>query len=586
MSASTPGALITQAQTQTKLESCLERLRRALSNPWLQRAALVAVIVWVFWNGLWAGVARSDQVLYLYRVSEFDTLWDILSRAPSWNRLYQTAGDQVLYRPVLYLQLGSFYYLFRYNFIAWQVASLCLHTLVVLGIHLLLIQGRLNRTLYPLLISLWFGTAFFASEMVFWNHIVGYLLFCGLEVYAVYFFLRFLQSDRATFLVPCALLSVTAEFTYETGALVNLLFAATLLASRLSAPAATASSAQSRGSAHWRLALGFVLAALLLPIASLIDLRIRGFAFLPNAHGVGLWPLVVIAVRYAFAQIGFWTSAWLAPTVYQVVAAGRAICEVSSLGLTGLRLLNLIALALLTIAGVLGLNHWLRRSAVSKREPLFALSLCLLFLFGYSIIIATGRSMRWGLPYILYAHIYYSYVAYLTLCVGIALAAFAGRTPVVAATTDAESEPDTTGRSSNPPQSGHLSRVGRRFAPALAILAFVNACGVHELARAFRYVYAPPRQELVDLLLTWQKQVGENPQRYFVVSPTCHGNDMLWWFDATQLRKNFSWRPPVNLADALWPDRSAGFNAERIGLSGARVDEIVCPETTSSAQPR
>jgi hypothetical protein len=61
---------------------------------------------------------------------------------------------------------------------------------------------------------------------------------------------------------------------------------------------------------------------------------------------------------------------------------------------------------------------------------------------------------------------------------------------------------------------------------------------------------------------------------------------MLWWFDQTQLRKNFSWRPPVNLADALWPDRSAGFNAERIGLSGARVDEIVCPETTSNPQAR
>jgi hypothetical protein len=553
----------------------LERSRRLLADPWVQRAILVAVIVWVFWNGIWAGVPRSDHVQYLHHVSQYDSLWDILSHSPSWNRTSaeQPRADVILYRPVLYLLLGSFYYLFRYNFVEWQVAGLSLHILIVLGLHLMLIQGRLKQTLFPLSICLLFATAFFASELVLWNHMVGYLLFCVLDLYAVYFFLRFLQNNRTAFLVACGALSVVAEFTYEAGALVNLLFAATLFARGLSAPVADASVTGNHRTPDRRSALIFLLVALMLPIASLVDLRARGFAFSPNLHGVDAGRMILLVCEAALLQIGFWLSAWLAPTVYHVTAIGRAIAGVSSLGLTYLRLLNLIALGLLAVGGILALSQ-LRRSSVSKREPLIALALFMLFLLGYSTIIAVGRSVPKGLTFVLQSNIYYSYIADLTICVGIAAAALVGQPRVPS--TRLEADPDPPGPTVSSEKAVRRPEVSRRLVPALAILAFVNACGVRELARAYRYDFAATRQDVVDRVLAWQRVPGNPTQRYFEVSRACGGNETFHWFDQTRLRENSGWRPPVTLADALFPERSAPLNAARVYISKSSVDEIRC----------
>ena len=544
------------------------RLRRLLGNVWLQRALLAAVIVWAFWDGIWAGVPRNDQVFYLHHVSRFDSLWDILSHSPSWNRtMPANGGDLILYRPILYLLLGTFYYLFRYNFVAWQIAGLCLHVLVALGLHLLLLQGRLKHTLFPLVIALLFATAYLASELVLWNHIVGYVLFCALEVYAVYFFLRYLQSDRGVFLALCGALSLVAEFTYEAGAIVNLLLAATLFARSFSLT-------QSDRKIDRRSALLFLLAALLLPTASVIDLRARGLVFSPHLHGMEASRMILLAGEAAFRQIGFWLSAWLAPTVYRVFPASRAVSLVSGAGPTGLTLLNLVALALLVAAGVGGFRR-LRHSNVSKREPEFALALCMLFLFGYSMMIAIGRTLARGFEYVL-SNIYYSYVVYLTVCVAIALAAAVGRTRAAPAAIDSLRDPHPANLGAGPVQTARLSWVGAGLLAALTVLTIANALGVRAIARQFRYEYAAPRQELVDHVLAWRAHVGDRTQRYFVVSPTCRGNEPLVWFTEEGLRRNFVWRPPVTLADALWPDWSANLNAARIHVPPDSVDEIRC----------
>src|ERR1700739_150425 len=92
------------AQSWAQLRIALERRRRALAQPWPQRAMLVGATGFVFWDVTWGGVARNDHVLYLHHISQYDTLWDILSHSPSWNRdLPYTGSDAILYRPVLYL---------------------------------------------------------------------------------------------------------------------------------------------------------------------------------------------------------------------------------------------------------------------------------------------------------------------------------------------------------------------------------------------------------------------------------------------------------------------------------------------------
>ena len=554
----------------------LERLRRLLANPWVQRAILAAVIVWVFWDGIWSGVPRSDQVQYLHQVSQFDSLWDILSHSPSWNRTMPTGGDDyILYRPILYLVLGTFYYLFRYNFVAWQIAGLSLHIAVALGLHLLLVQGRLKRTVLPLMIALLFATGFFASELVLWNHIVGYVLFCTLDVYAVYFFLRYLQSDRRVDLAICGALSLLAEFTYEAGAIVNLLFAATLFARSFYAPAPNGSTTQSHRRTDRQGALLFLFVALLFPLVSLIDLRVRGFGFSPRLHGLPLWPAILLAVEDAVLQIAFWLSTWLAPTVYHCTAIGRAICGVSKSGPTVLRLLNLLALALLAVGAILGLRR-LRHGSVSLREPMFALVLCAIFLFGYSMIIAIGRSVPKGLQYVLQASVYYSYIANLAVCIGVAAAAGVGRARICSV--NVEPDHDPAGLEREPRKTHRRPEVGRRVVVALALLVIANASGVRVLARAYRYDFAAPRQDVIDRLLAWRKQVGDRTQRYFVVSPKCGGNETFWWFDEIRLRRNSGWRPPVTLADALWPEQSANLNAARLHLTPESVDVIRCDE--------
>jgi hypothetical protein len=544
--------------------ACLQRL---LSDSQVQRAILVAVIVWVFWDGIWAGVARSDQIFYLHDMAQFHSLQEILSNSPSWNRTVTPGDDVILYRPVLYLLMASFYYVFRYNFVAWQIASLCLHIAVVLGLHLLLIQGRLKHTLLPLLISLLFGTAFLGSELVLWNHIVGYVLFCALDVYAVYFFLRFLVTDRVALLIPCAALSVIAEFTYEPGAIVNLLFAATLLARKLTASAPAARLAEARHRADGRLALTFVLAALLLPIASLIDLQARGFAFSPNLHQTA-GRVILLGTEATLHQIGFWMSAWLAPTVYQVFAVARAVCQVSGAGVTALSLLNLIALALLLAAGVRGFRL-VRHSNVSKREPEFALALCMLFLFGYSMIIAVGRTLPRGWVNVI-SNIYYSYPAYLTVCVGIALAAAVGQTRPAAGSMAISLDSDAPNAGRDTGQTAQPSPLDRGLVLALFILVFLNACGVRQLAHAYRYDFAAPRQAVLDRVMAWRKQVGEQP-RYFRVDPSCSGNEKLVWAQHAQLLG-----ANITLADALWPEQSATLRSVTGNTAPDSVDEISC----------
>jgi len=553
----------------------LDRLWLLLVNPWLQRAILAAAIVWAFWDGIFAGVPRSDHLAYLHHISQFDSLWDILSHSLSFNRTLPDIGtDAILYRPMLYLLLGTFYYLFRYNFVAWQIAGLCLHILVALGLHLLLIQGRLKHTLYPLVITLLFATAYLASELVLWNHIVGYVLFCALEVYAVYFFLRYLRSDRIAFLILCGALSLVAEFTYEAGAMVNLLLAATLLARSFSTSAANGAPAESRHTTDRRSALLFLLAALLLPTASLIDLYARGLKSAPLLHGMDAWRMLLLAGEAALRQLGFWLSAWLAPTVYTVFAAGRAVCLVSAAGLTSLTLLNLVALALLLAAGAAAARR-LRYSSVSKREPEFALALCMLFLFGYSMMIAIGRTVERGFEYVT-SNTYYSYFAYLTACVAIALAVAVGPTRAAALAIDGRPDPHAGNPDARPIRTARPSWVGAGLFAALTVLVIANALGVRALARKFRYDFAAPRQEVVDHVLAWHAHVGFRTQRYFVVSPTCPGNELLVWFTEARMRKNSGWRPPVTFADALWPDWSANLNAARIYIPRGSVDEIRC----------
>ena len=92
----------------------MEVYKTIYKNIWLQRLIILSIITFVYWDGLWAGVPRSDQISYLHQIGGFQGYWDIILNTLSWNRV-QAAGDGILFRPLLYIQLGTFYYFFYYE---------------------------------------------------------------------------------------------------------------------------------------------------------------------------------------------------------------------------------------------------------------------------------------------------------------------------------------------------------------------------------------------------------------------------------------------------------------------------------------
>ena len=123
----------------------------------LQLVLLIAVIVFAYWHGIFAGAPRSDQIGYLHQVGRFQLLSDILTSAPSFNRT-ESAGDFVLYRPLLYIQLGLTYFFFGFDFTKWQLLSLALHACYRSALFLLFPLKIRQHSPIPFLICIVFAT--------------------------------------------------------------------------------------------------------------------------------------------------------------------------------------------------------------------------------------------------------------------------------------------------------------------------------------------------------------------------------------------------------------------------------------------
>lgn len=522
-----------------------------LRNAHVQRAIVVAVIVVVFWNGLWAGVPRADQVPYLHQISRFTDYWDILINSPSWNRT-QSAGDYVLYRPVLYWLLGTFYYLFRYDFVLWQASALFLHILVVLGVHSILMQGHLRNTICPILISLFFGTALLSAELILWNHIVGYVLFCVLVTFSIYFLIKYFEGNKFRFAIMSVLLGLMAEFTYEFGVIINFIIGLGFLYAFI--VKRYASVRKKEKMQFLQLALLFLGCVFIYPAASLLDLWARNIQTVVPANFADqdvLLDTLTRAFAYTLQQILFWIGGWFLPTVYKIEAGGRAVFsgfDINSFfSFFNVAVLAIVALKLFRKRASLQMNSYLH--ARNAMLVLFGVLLCL---FLYSLMIAYGRAVPRGIVYVVRQNVYYSYVAYLILVIGIGVYSWMYQYEKKSIAQRQTSLNVTTKN-----QSFGFGKINvSLWFMALIVL---NAVCTYQLILKFNE-YASPRQVLVDNVLRWIQTTGKLPHHYFTISRDCTGNDALAWFDQGHIRKGSNWSPPVTLADALWPDKSFKLN--------------------------
>ena len=547
-------------------------IQLAFRNPWTQKSLLVVFIVAIFWHGLWGGVPRSDQLPYLYQVSQFHDLGSIILNSASWNRTQGDPGDSILFRPLLYLQLGIFYFLFAYNFFLWQLASLVLHILVVLILYSLLIQGRLNKTVYPFLFSMLFGSSLLGSELVFWHHISGYLTFSVLFVGSVFCLVKYFSTKKEGYAWIILWSGVISEFMYEFGIVLNLLMATSLLYNWI--------LIKNRRDLKW--ALIFFAVPILYPILSMLDLWSLGIFSQTNLpqnihtqwviqsidiHKINFFQKLSLAIWYAAKQIGFWFVGWILPTVYDVKAVVRLFFR-------GFKYSDLIMY--LNCSAVLAIIYVICRLIKEKTVHFFKINrtawltaLCsFIFIFAFSFVIAYGRAVPKGLEYVLNLNIHYSYIFYLAFMIGVAL--FTLDYDNTAKASD-RAQPD-----SGLPQNRQLYL--KKSIPFLfLIIIILNAHCTYQVAKSYRYQYSPPRQRVIDAVEEWLSGDGKDKNAYFRMRNGCEGNQRMGWFNTESYRNNPGWPADVNMADVLFSEKSFRFHERDSRADQYHVFDIGCP---------
>ncbi|MDF2373692.1 MAG: discoidin domain-containing protein [Rhizobiaceae bacterium] len=537
-------------------------------NLWLQKLAIAAFLISLFWDGLWGGVPRADQLIYLHSINQFDSFWEILKSSPFWNRKYGV-GDLVLFRPILYFQLGISYYFFGYNFFLWQVTNLSLHLVAVLGVHSLLASGRLRATFYPLLLSLLFGSSILGSELVFWHHLGGYILFSIFFIYTIYFVQKFFQTGQYRHYWLSVLFGVLAQFTYELGFVVNvmlsLLFFFRYFASKYTVPLQVALP-QLR---NIKLGLIFVIAAITYPLISFADLISRSsLASSSSITMIDLWASCSAATWYALGQLGFWLGGLLLPEGYKIAASDRANF-VGSITHGIPFLLNCLTVLLLSILWTIETVN--KNIAANNRKNFrVIIATCLLFLFSYSFIIALGRAVPRGIGYVIHNNLYYAYIANL-IFVFILYSIMSNKTSL-----ENEYKIDNTIYKKNIIISA-ASKI------CLVFIILFNANSVKTLGRQFRYEYSPARNETINAVKEWNsKHIGDS-QAYYDINANCQGNTEIPWFHSGYIRKNSGWAPPLNLADILFPEKSFRLNKDILRGKEYLVSDIACTEIIPSS---
>ena len=545
-----------------------------IRNPFRQRLLIVVVILIVFWDGLFAGMPRADQVQFLYQLASIGPGADNWLDFMSWNRVI-AHGDEGLYRPVLYALLVGCHRLFGYNFVLWQMTSLALHVLAVLGLHALLLRGSLRETALPFLLALLFAVTLLGSELVLWQHIMGYVLFCVLAVFSLIHVLHYLEHGRTRDIWIGALLGLLAEFTYELGVVVNLLIGITLAMYRYRQVGRGAGRrAEVPGNATaFRHGLMFMSIALAYPVCSFLDLALRGLS-LPAGEPFSVVKLL-LSLNYTVRQLAFWLEAALFPTAYGVAPISRMVVTSISFGWATPQIVNYVLVAIFAIGALVSLRAWRKRNRSAGLFGAVATTLpALLFLFVYSWVIAYGRSVPRGIEYVLYGNVYYSYMAYLTMLVGIALFTWSiEQTKVTRFSIQDRESAVLGGNTTAGPVSnwrGMLLRVG------ICGLLILNAAETVSIAARFRYEFALPLDLLYFRARLWVERYGQAHDTYFVLAQ-CKFRGAPYW-ERTSGSGVYTKIPPndvhrradsVTFVDLLYPRLS--YVLQKSHLAGRAV---------------
>jgi hypothetical protein len=166
----------------------------------------------------------SDQVLYMAELKGSRDFSDGIALCDySLVRRY-TKGDELLYRPLLFVWLAAENTLFGSDHVYWNAANLVLHCVVTLLLWGLLYS--IQPSLFSFLFALIFSLLTIQVELVIWCHLGGYLWACIWMLAGLYCALKGSAPDatrRGMWLAGyCAAFSI-GVFFYEIACIMALL---------------------------------------------------------------------------------------------------------------------------------------------------------------------------------------------------------------------------------------------------------------------------------------------------------------------------------------------------------------------------
>ena len=502
-------------------------------------AALAAFVAAAYAPSLGDG-PRADHLAYFAEVAGDRSLRGLTLDQLVFNRTRAfNPGDALLFRPLLFVVLGLETYLFGYHFTLWQAAGLALHAAISLTLGLLLY--RIRRGPFAWLIAVFFASLYVGMELVIWEHLHGYLVFCLLLLVNVLALeAAYRGADAAPWAMPLFVTTLAAgAFLYELGVLwcgvvgLYLAFRAARLGRMLLV-----------STMRTRLVIGMVASfgtGALYVALSLSDLYRRGMG--PRGAvgpgGVTPWDLPAFLPQVLFAEL-WWLAGGLLPWRYSYQVTDRLILDPKVISdlvrapltfdfsfLLDFSLASFLERApLAPLVVFLALPFWRGRSAqIAPRHRRFrdVMLLLLILLPLYGLLIAMGRFGERGLTTTLGGNTYYAYIFWV-----IATPILYWRiAPVLAASV------------------GPAPRVAAWVAVATWIV--LNARQVEKI-NLTEVQYNAPARNIIARVDEFAASRTSPDQRLWV-EPLYDGNRMLsWLFDS---RDRFRC---IYLADALFPD--------------------------------
>jgi len=194
--------------------------------------SLIALAVFIFYFQVFSHPPRADQVVYLAETSNKQNPLDLIFGCYDLNRHRTIApGDELLFRPLVYMLLGSEQVVFGHHFWAWQLLGLLAHlTLIWVLLRLL---WRLSGPWLAFAGAWFFALSVVNYESVSWTHLSSYMFMMACIVGVIEQMVFCFEDNEVPWdrIKRILIYSFIACFTYETANIFVLLVTGALIAS-------------------------------------------------------------------------------------------------------------------------------------------------------------------------------------------------------------------------------------------------------------------------------------------------------------------------------------------------------------------